>query len=182
MIDQDTAAEGAGKGLGLHYKVGWIPKGWICWGFGSAFWENSVETGPSCEGPARGWDRGGRVAERGRARKGRCRDAGGGWPRSRAGAGRGVPTRRETWGFWTSPAHPARTPRPHARRVGRTVTLQRLPAIDPDSGTQPRPLTHPNRCLSRVLQSKTLQGCGTPRSAEIDRPIANQARLGFLSR
>ena len=36
-----------------------------------------------------------------------------------------VSTRRETWGSWTSPAHPARTPRPHARRVGRTVTFWR---------------------------------------------------------
>ena len=53
MTDQDTGAGGAGKGLGLHYKLDSIPKGWICWGFGPAFWENSVETGPSCESPAK---------------------------------------------------------------------------------------------------------------------------------
>ena len=52
MTAQDTGAGGAGKGLGLHYKLDSIPKGWICWGFGPAFWENSVETGPSCESPA----------------------------------------------------------------------------------------------------------------------------------
>ena len=84
------------------------------WGRG---WRRGGDASP------RGWDRGGGVAVRRRAGKGRCRDAGEGWPRSRAGAGPGVPTRRETWGSWTSPAHPARTPRPHARQVGRTVTL-----------------------------------------------------------